>query len=368
MSERAPGMRMRKTCVGLIFGGRSAEHEVSLVSARNVRDALGRAGYEIVLIAIDREGSWFKTEEIESPCALDKSAKQRVVLTPGGRGQLVSLNGHAIPIDKIDVAFPVLHGPFGEDGTVQGLFKLAGVPFVGPSVLGSAVGMDKDVCKRLLRDAGIPIADFLTFTRADRPSYAAVEARLGTPLFVKPANLGSSVGISKVHDESEFAPAVELAFRYDHKVLIEEDAEGREVECAVLTTDQTKASLPGEVVPAGNHGFYSYAAKYIEEDGARLYAPAELPEAVVKRVQALSVEVCDALCCEGMTRVDFFLKASGELLVNEVNTIPGFTEISMYPKLWEVSGLPPADLVSELVEHAVMRFDREQALETTRNL
>ena len=360
-------MKNSSRTVGLLFGGRSAEHEVSLVSARNVRSALEEAGFDVVPIAVGRDGAWYRTEAIDSPEALPDDARQRVVLIPGGFGKLVALNGSATPAAVIDVAFPVLHGPYGEDGTVQGLFKLAGVPFVGPGVLGSAVAMDKDVCKRLLRDAGIPITDFFTFGPEDAPDYETVAKRLGATLFVKPANLGSSVGVSKVHDKAEFEAATALAFRFDDKILVEEDAEGREVECAVLAGDPPRASLPGEIVPAGNHGFYSYDAKYVEADGAALHAPAALPEAVAERVRSLSLEACRALCCEGMARVDFFLKANGDLLVNEVNTIPGFTAISMYPKLWEVSGLPPAELVAQLVDHAVDRFEREAALETTRH-
>ena len=356
--------------VALLFGGQSAEHEVSLVSAGNVRRALKEAGYRVVLIGIDRQGRWFLTDDIASPAELPEERRRPVTLAPGRGGALFALDasgdGPGEPLETVDVVFPVLHGPFGEDGTVQGLLKLAQVAFVGPGVLGSAVAMDKDVAKRLLRDAGVPIVEFLTYAAGETPDFDAVAKTLGTPLFVKPANMGSSVGVSKVADRAAFDAAVATAFRYDHRILVEQNAGGREVECAVLTDDEDRASLPGEIVPGGPDGFYSYDAKYVAEDDAALHAPADLPAALVARVQALALAACAALKCEGMARVDFFLKEDGELLVNEVNTIPGFTAISMYPKLWEVSGVPPAELVRLLVEHAQRRFAREQELETHR--
>jgi len=357
-------MTDKKPTIGLLFGGRSAEHEVSLLSAANVDAALRQAGYGVVRIGIDRTGKWFLLDDIVSPQAGDSGARH-VALAPGCGGTLFALDGSGDPLPgPVDVVFPVLHGPFGEDGTVQGLLKLAQVAFVGPDVLGSAVAMDKDVCKRLLREAGIGVGDFLSVERGNRVAYETVLDRLGMPVFVKPANLGSSVGISKAHDAAEFAAAVEKAFHFDDKILIERDANGREIECAVLSLDGPAASLPGEIVPEGNHGFYSYDAKYIDADGARLLVPAQLPGDIVAQVRDLSVAVSRILGCEGMVRVDFFLKATGELIVNEVNTLPGFTAISMYPKLWEASGTPPAELVARLVEHAQRRFVRQQELET----
>ncbi len=359
-------MTTAKLSIALLFGGQSAEHEVSVISAGNVCRALEEAGYRVVPIGIDRQGRWSLTDEIASPAELPEDRLRPVTLAPGRGGALFALNGAGKPLETVDVIFPVLHGPFGEDGTLQGLLELAQVAYVGPGVLGSAVAMDKDVAKRLLRDAGIPIVEFLTYSAGETPDFDAVAKTLGTPLFVKPANMGSSVGVSKVADRAAFDAAVATAFRYDHQILIEQNAEGREIECAVLTDDEDRASLPGEIVPGGPDGFYSYDAKYVAADDAALHAPADLPAALVARVQALALAACAALRCEGMARVDFFLREDGELLVNEVNTIPGFTAISMYPKLWEVSGVPPAELVRLLIEHAQQRFAREQGLETHR--
>jgi D-alanine-D-alanine ligase len=265
----------------------------------------------------------------------------------------------------VDVVFPVLHGPFGEDGTIQGLLKLANLPFVGAGVLGSAVGMDKDVMKRLLRDANIPIAKFLVFERREagkiRP--ANVARVLGIPFFVKPANLGSSVGITKVSDRRQLGPAIKEALRYDNKILIEENIPGREIECSVLGNENPIASLPGEIIT--RHDFYSYDAKYVDQKGAQLVIPAELPKRTLKEVQAIAVKSFKVLGCEGMARVDFFLRDGREIFVNEINTIPGFTQISMYPKLWEASGLPYGKLIDRLIQLALERFRREKALRTS---
>jgi len=261
--------------------------------------------------------------------------------------------------------FPVLHGPFGEDGTVQGLLKLANIPFVGASVLGSAIGMDKDVMKRLLRDARVPIGRFHVYGRsaADRIKFTPLTKDLGQPLFVKPANLGSSVGISKVEKRSELEAAVRNAFRFDNKILIEEFIEGREIECSVIGNDDPIASLPGEIVTG--HNFYSYDAKYIDDQGSRLEIPAKLPRAIVKSVREIAIKTYRTLCCEGMARVDFFVKANGQVLVNEINTIPGFTQISMYPKMWAASGISYPKLIDRLIQLALQRFRQEQKLRTS---
>jgi D-alanine-D-alanine ligase len=262
------------------------------------------------------------------------------------------------------VVFPILHGPFGEDGTVQGLLKLADLPFVGAGVLGSAVGMDKDVMKRLLRDAGIPIGKFLAYRRADKIRFAQVKKVLGLPLFVKPANLGSSVGISKVSKPGEFAAAVKEAFRYDNKIVIEEFIRGREVECSVLGNDRPIASLPGEIIV--NRDFYSYDAKYLDAQAARLEIPAKLPRAVIRKVRAIALRTYEVLGCEGMGRVDFFVAADGAVLVNEINTIPGFTKISMYPKMWQASGISYPKLIDRLIQLALARHRAEKRLRTSK--
>ncbi len=361
----------KKIRVGVLFGGKSSEHEVSLQSARNVIDAIDKTKYEVVPIGIDKTGRWFLNEAEKSlpesnkeGLAEVKDQNAYVALVPEGRGELVRPSQPG-SLGSVDVVFPVLHGPLGEDGTVQGLLKLADVPFVGPGVLGSAVAMDKDVMKRLIRDAGIPTPDFVTVMRFQAPNFDAHAAidRLGLPLFVKPANQGSSVGISKVKDKSELADALIEAFRYDDKVLVEAFGGMREVECAVLGNEYPESSIPGEVLPLRE--FYSYEAKYLDESGAVLKIPADLSEEQVKEVQALAVHTFQVLCCEGMARVDCFLTDDGKWLVNEVNTIPGFTRISMYPKLWQASGMSYADLIDKLIQLAIERYKREQQLKTT---
>jgi len=351
--------------VGVVFGGRSAEHEVSVASAGNVLDAMDRARYEPVLIGIDREGRWL-LDDASRPL-LDAAGKlpalEVALVRRGASNALVDLSEHR-DLGTLDVVFPVLHGPYGEDGSVQGLCRLAGIPCVGAGVLGSAVGMDKDVMKRLLREAGIPTAGFLAVARSQpAPSFEEAAAGLGVPLFVKPANLGSSVGVSKVRTAGEFAEALHLAFRYDTKAVVEESIEGRELECSVLGNDDPVASVPGEVLPS--HEFYDYEAKYLDEHGAALEIPARLEPAKTDELRRLAVRAFRVLCCSGMARVDLFLRPGGELLVNEINTIPGFTRISMYPKLWEASGIPYRDLVDRLIRLAVERHEEERGLQTS---
>ncbi len=359
-----------------MFGGRSAEHEISLQSAKNVIAALNKKKYEPVLIGIDKQGHWFLNDS--SKFLLNADNPKLIKLNKGGqsvtlvtgrneRGALVSLD-RARDTRPVDVVFPVLHGTYGEDGTVQGMLKLMDVPFVGSGVLGSAVGMDKDVMKRLFRDAGLPIAKFITVSRnqARKLSFKRVKNFLGLPFFVKPANLGSSVGIHKVHSKKEFGPAVRDAFLYDSKILFEQYIKGRELECSVLGNEQPRASLPGEVIP--RHEFYSYEAKYIDENGADLKIPADLPAPIARRVQELAVAAFKALNLEGMARVDFFLRGKKEVIINEVNTIPGFTKISMYPKLWAASGLSQTELISRLIEQALERHTREKKLKTNFDL
>lgn len=356
--------------VGVVFGGRSAEHEVSVASARNVLEAIDRDRYEPVLIGIDREGRWHLGDARQlleagaSLPALAAGSGGEVALVSRGRSNvLVDLEAHR-DLGTLDVVFPVLHGPYGEDGSVQGMCRLAGIPCVGAGVLGSAVGMDKDVMKRLLRDAGIPTAGFLVAGRAEpAPSFAEASAALGVPLFVKPANLGSSVGVNKVRNAGEFAEALRLAFRYDTKAIVEEFIDGRELECSVLGNDEPIASVPGEVLPS--HEFYDYEAKYLDEHGAALEIPARLEPAQVEEVRGQAVRAFKVLCCSGMARVDCFLRGDGRLLVNEINTIPGFTRISMYPKLWEASGIPYRDLVDRLIGLAIERHEAERNLETS---
>ncbi|MBX7045745.1 MAG: D-alanine--D-alanine ligase [Ignavibacteria bacterium] len=366
MKNKLPG----KIKVGIIFGGKSAEHEVSLQSAKNVIDALDKNKYEVVLIGIDKTGKWFLNDESQfllnmgdpQLIKLNNENSDEVTLAPESKGTLITKIEEK-SVKSIDVAFPILHGPFGEDGTIQGMLKLAGIPFVGAGVLGSAVGMDKEVTKRLLRDAGIKIGKFLTIKENHIPDFNNIVQDIGLPFFVKPANMGSSVGISKVNSEEEFSTAIEEAFKYDRKILLEEFIKGREIECSVLGNENPVASVPGEII--SNHDFYSYEAKYIDENGAALEIPAKLSGEMIYKIQEASINVFKTLECEGLARVDFFVTNENEIYVNEINTMPGFTKISMYPKLWEASGVTYSDLIDNLIELAIERYESELRLKTT---
>ncbi len=360
----------KKIRIGVIFGGKSSEHEVSLQSAKSIVSALDKDKYETVLIGIDKQGRWQLQDNSKyilnsSDPKLIKLNKSSINLSlvPGTTGQqmIVPVSSKSAPY--IDVAFPVLHGTYGEDGTVQGLLEILDVPYVGAGVLGSAVGMDKDVMKRLLRDAGLPIAKFVTVARGHQITFATIKKQLGLPVFVKPANNGSSVGVSKASTQKEFTKAVIEAFKYDDKILIEQFINGREIEISVLGNDNPIASVAGEVTPT--HDFYSYNAKYIDENGAALQIPAKLPKSVLKNLQSVAVEAYTALCIEGMARVDLFLTKNNEIVVNELNTIPGFTKISMYPKLWEASGVPYSKLLDALIKLAIDRYNKRKKLKTT---
>lgn len=367
-------MKNKKIRLGVLFGGKSAEHEVSLNSAKNIIEALDREKYDVFLIGIDKTGEWRLRDaysylmNADNPklISLQKSQDNVALVPQNDRKELVSYSGNQLQEAlKLDVIFPVLHGTYGEDGTVQGLLKLANIPFVGAGVLGSAIGMDKDVMKRLLRDAKIPTARFLTIHNydKDRFTFEGIVTELGLPFFVKPANLGSSVGIAKVKSKQDFEAAISQAFLYDRKILIEEFINGREIECSVLGNDHPIASLPGELIP--QHEFYSYEAKYIDEEGAHFQIPVELPEEITKKIQEMAIYAYRTLCCEGMARVDFFLQANGDVVLNEINTIPGFTKISMYPKLWMASGLSYGDLLDRLIALAIERHAHEARLKTT---
>ncbi len=359
--------RKKKIRLAIIFGGKSAEHEVSLQSAKNILAALDRSKYDVTLIGIDKDGTWHKNDSdfllhATNPKLIKLNKKNSTAIVPAADNSSQLVSRKTQEVSTIDVAFPILHGPFGEDGTVQGLLKLAGIPFVGAGVLGSAVGMDKDVMKRLFQQAGIPTPNFVALHRPGEASFASLKKALGLPLFVKPANMGSSVGVRKVKNNKEFTSAVRAAFTFDAKVLVEECITGREIECSVLGNRNPIASLPGEVL--SRHEFYSYEAKYIDEHGAALVIPAKLPKQKIKEVQTMAIRVFKTLCLEGMARVDFFLKNNGALSVNEANTIPGFTTISMYPKLWEASGIAYSELIDRLIALALERFGRERTLKT----
>ena len=387
----------KKLRVGVLFGGRSGEHEVSLLSAASVLNAIDKAKYEVVPIGISKQGRWLATAEsqkllkgeqhVENPRHLRAGDPEQtpgaavlargdsVLVPPEPRGERHSL----IPFESnptarqrpahqaidVDVIFPVLHGTFGEDGTIQGLLELAGIPYVGAGVLGSAAGMDKDVMKRLFAAAGLPIVKHVTALRREwerQPTKVKkqIESKLKYPVFVKPANLGSSVGISKAHDGKELGPAMDLAAGFDRKIVIEEGVGGkkkkaREIECSVLGNDDPQASIPGEIVPVKE--FYDYAAKYLDE-GSELVIPAKLTKSLVKQVQQMAIAAFKAVDCSGLARVDFLLDpTTNKLYLNEINTMPGFTSISMYPKLWAASGLEYPKLIDRLIDLALERAD-----------
>ena len=365
MSKQLP-----RLTVGLLFGGRSAEHDVSRASAANVLRALDPAKYDVVLIGLAKDGRWLLCNAGNgagtgtAALAIAEDAAP-LALVPGGKGQLLryAQGEQKTAAPCIDVIFPVLHGPNGEDGTVQGALELADVPYVGSSVMGSAAAMDKDIAKRLMRDAGLPIVPFATLAAQAPLDYAAASRAVGSAdVFVKPANLGSSVGISRARSAEEFAQSCVLAFRFDRKILVERCIDhARELEISVLEDEKghVRASPPGEIVPADSHGFYSYDAKYTDATGAKLVIPADVSPEQKARFQELAIATFQVLGCGGLARVDFFLEGE-EIFVNEVNTLPGFTSISMYPKLWEAAGLSQSDLIDTLIAHALARHARQQ--------
>ena len=362
--------------IGIICGGRSGEHEVSLQSALGIYHALDRSRFNPLLLAIGPDGIWYAgTAEalIEHPAdpariRLRQNAEAVLLRNDGDEGVVVRQDTND-EVARVSVVFPIVHGTDGEDGALQGMLRILGLPTVGSGVLGSAIGMDKPVMKRLLKDAGLPTARWTVIREPENGAarFAELEQVWGLPLFVKPAALGSSVGISRVAQQAEFAPALEEAFRYDRRVIVEEAIAGREIECSVLGNPvpsrwPPRASVPGEIVPKPG-GFYSYAAKYLDPEGAALVAPAELDAETMGRVQELALAVFDTLEAEGMARVDLFLRADGGLVVNEINTLPGFTPISMYPRLWELSGLSYSELLSRLVDLALERYDQVKGLQ-----
>ena len=388
---------MKKLRVGVLFGGRSGEHEVSLLSAASVVNAIDKSKYEVVPIGITKDGRWLSAGAAEAllrgkppeeakplragdpeatPGAAVLARGEAVVVPPEpvhhGTRSITPFQSDASTLRRaadrainVDVIFPVLHGTFGEDGTIQGLLELADIPYVGAGVLGSAAGMDKDIMKALFRAAGLPIVKHVTLLRSDwdadhKKTEKAVDRALKYPVFVKPANLGSSVGISKAHNRKELGPAIYEAAKFDRKIVIEQGVGGvrhkaREIECSVLGNDRPRASVPGEIVPVKE--FYDYAAKYLDE-GSELIIPAKLTKAETKKVQDLAVRAFQSVDCSGLARIDFLMDPKmRKLYLNEINTMPGFTAISMYPKLWAASGLQYSDLIDRLIQ---LGIDRHQ--------
>lgn len=359
---------MNKMQLLVLCGGQSAEHNVSIVSAKSVLSALNADKYNPLVVYITKKGEWFLFNDIKNflsddakDAMLDSEKVTRVTPMMGAVPQLLALDK---PHQKFtfDAVFPVLHGPYGEDGLMQGLLELLQVPYVGCDVLSSAVCMDKDVAKRLLRDAGLPVVDWLCFSK-DHVSEINIEdivKKLELPLFVKPANLGSSVGMSKVSDAKDLMQAIDMAFRYDSRIIIEKAVVGRELEVSVLGNGNPKVSLPGEVIP--HLEYYSFEAKFINLKGASYDAPAKIDKNIIKQLQDYALSAYKILNCIGMARVDFFLADDGKIYLNEINTIPGFTEISLYPKNWEATDLPYSILLDELIQLASDRFIERQKL------
>ncbi len=359
---------MSHLSLGLIFGGRSPEHEVSLISAKNIFAALDPGKYQVTPIFVDYEGRWFRVSAEALAAGTpgqDATEANRLLLWPGeGTGAIRKVSGEVLGLEAI---FPIIHGPNGEDGSLQGLLRQIRLPFVGPDVLGSSACMDKDVTKRLLRDAGLLVADFLTFYKKEKDAidFHSVVNTLGSPVFVKPANMGSSVGVKKATNAAEFQEAIADAFRFDHKLLVESLIVGRELECAVMGNEIAEASGIGEVKMGP--GFYDYESKYLSADAAQVLIPAPgLDEEILLKLRMVASQAYQVLGCEGMSRVDMFLTEAGEVFINEINTLPGFTSISMYPKLWMQEGMAYAELLDHLILLAQQRFDRNNELAATR--
>ena len=367
---------MTRLRIGLLFGGRSGEHEVSILSARSIHEALDRERYDVLPIGITRAGAWrlgdseriFENVDDVRKARISEEHSREIVPLPqqGGTGVAIRCIAEGRELGRVDVFLPIVHGTDGEDGAIQGYLRMLDVPFVGADVTCSALAMDKDLSKRVLVDAGLAVARHAVARVGEAPpSFAEVSRTLGEDLFVKPANLGSSVGVRRVRDEAQYDDAVREALAFDTKAVIEETIPGREIECAVLGNESPEASLPGEIVP--RHEFYSYEAKYVDPSGAELHIPAPLDEATSDRVREAAVRTFRALGCEGLARVDLFLREDGSLVVNEVNTLPGFTKISMYPKLWEITGISYSELIKRLLELAEQRFNDRKLLETDYN-
>jgi len=360
---RTPSRKLR---IGILFGGRSGEHEVSLISARGIIEAIDQEQYEVALIGITREGRWVVGND---PLAVllsgqDAGHLRTVKVSLETRDNLKGMSPeNELQLQSLDVIFPVLHGPYGEDGTVQGLLEVLGVPYVGAGVLASAVAMDKAVARQLFAANGLPVLPYRAFLSRIWESHpeeviAECEDVLHYPMFTKPANLGSSVGVSKVHNRTELEAGLYEAARYDRKIVVEQGIEAREIEVSVLGNDTRIVSVPGEIIPSRE--FYSYAAKYLD-NASQLLIPAPLSSREVRRIQEIALKACAVIDCAGMARVDFLMdKRSGEIWLSEINTIPGFTPISMYPKLWEASGISYTELIDRLIQLALERFEHRQ--------
>lgn len=372
----------KKLRIGIIFGGRSGEHEVSIRSAHSVIEAIDKSKYEVIPIAITKEGKWLApaaAAELMPPSTQQLLAKQNfgsakndvAIVGDPSRTGLTRLDSNSGGAEPLDVVFPVLHGTYGEDGTIQGLLEMAAIPFVGCGTLASSCGMDKVAMKALFKEAGLPICRYAWFLRADWESDPESVARrirreIGFPCFVKPANLGSSVGVSKATDKGSLAKAIDLAARYDRKIIIEELVDGREIECAVMGNDQPQASLPGEyVIHEESARFLDYTEKYSSTGNVDFVVPARIPRVLIRKIQKMAVAAYKAIDAAGLSRVDFFLKKEGELILNEINTLPGLTDVSGFPKMWAATGVPFPRVIDKLIDFAIERHQERARNETS---
>jgi D-alanine-D-alanine ligase len=350
----------KKKKVAILYGGRSVEHAVSVNSAKNIFEYIDKDLFEPVPIGISKTGQWFLTNGVSKEIEQGKSLG--LMLDPVNPGFVLLASGERF---KVDIIFPVLHGTDGEDGSVQGLIKTMDVAMVGTGVLGSAMAMNKIIAKRLMRQAGLPVTDFVTFRFAekDKITFTSVSKKLGTPFMVKSASLGSSVGVTKVKNKNDFKKAIDEAFKYDDEILIEQFVVGREIECAVLGNNPPEASYPGEIVISKNYEFYTFDAKYVDPNAVQIHVTAKLTKAVAEKIRAVSVKAYEALHCEDFSRVDLFLDKKGKIYINEINTIPGFTNSSMYPMMWKERGVGFSDLITRLLNLAQERYDRSKRVE-----
>jgi D-alanine-D-alanine ligase len=360
------GWIMKK--VVIVFGGRSSEHEVSLNSAKNIYKALDKKKYMGLLVGVSKEGTWYLLEEktfLSKAALLDSEMNQETPISlVSFQGQKSIVNMKNFERTSFDCIFPIIHGTNGEDGSLQGYFKILNAPFVGCGVLSSAVCMDKEFMKVVLSEKGIANSKYVVVRKEKPETYEQLSKELGSPFFIKPANAGSSVGVHKIKSAEDYNKKITDTFLYDYKIIAEEFIQGREIECSVMGLNHdAKPATPGELNV--KHEFYSYEAKYLDENGAEIIIPANLTTQKTEEIRSLAKKAYEALGCDGMARVDFFMKANGDLIVNELNTLPGFTKISMYPKMWEAHGLPYSELISELIELAFTKYDREAKIKLT---
>lgn len=350
----------KKKRVAILYGGRSVEHAVSVNSARNIYEYIDKDQFEPVPIGLSKTGQWFLTTSVNKE--IEQGKALGLMLDPASPGFVLLSSGDRF---KVDIIFPVLHGTDGEDGSIQGLIKAMDIPMVGTGVLGSALAMNKIVAKRLMRQAGLPVTDFLTFgyQEKDKITFTAISKQLGLPFMVKSASLGSSVGVTKVKNKNDFKRAVDEAFKYDDEMLAEEFVTGREIECAVLGNSPPEASYPGEIVISKNYEFYTFDAKYVDPEAVQIHVPAKLPKPIAEKIRKASIKAYEALHCQDFSRIDLFLDKKGKIYINEINTIPGFTNSSMFPMMWKERGISFSDLITRLLNLAQERYNRGKRIE-----